>query len=99
MINTIRNLTRLIWLTIPEPSQADHINKIVHIKLLLGFAYAVRHALLLEAGIFNDFENLLPLDMKTSAQEHDMPLPFQIGFRVLSYQRQGNGSWRSMCII
>ena len=82
MTNTIRNLTRLIWLTLPEPSQVDHLNKVVHIKLLLAFAYAVRHELLYEAGQFTDFENLLSIDMKNAHLEDAMPLPYQITFKV-----------------
>jgi predicted membrane chloride channel (bestrophin family) len=84
MNNQIRNLSRLIWITIPEPSRADHIQKINHIKMLLGFAYAVRHALLEEGGLFQDFEKLLPDDMKDSVlYEHAMPLPYQISYRVI----------------
>jgi predicted membrane chloride channel (bestrophin family) len=84
----IRNLTRLIWITIPEVSQTDHNNKIIHIKLLLGFAYATRHALLEESGVFQDFEKLLPEDMK-SGQDFvgPMPVPFQIIYRVF-YRRE-----------
>ena len=83
MGSEIRNLSRLIWITIPEISQTDHNNKITHIKLLLGFAYAARHALLEESGIFQDVEKLLPEDMK-SGQDFvgPMPVPFQIVYRV-----------------
>ena len=85
MNSEIRNLTRLIWVTIPEPSQSDHIQKITHIKMLLGFAYAVRHGLLEDQGLFQDVEKLLPDDMKDSVlYENAMPLPYQIAYRVLS---------------
>jgi predicted membrane chloride channel (bestrophin family) len=84
MGSEIRNLARCIWIMIPEVSQSDHNNKIIHIKLLLGFAYATRHALLEESGVFQDFEKLLPDDMKNS---HNfigaLPLPYQIIYRVL----------------
>jgi len=83
MNNEIRNLTRLIWITIPEPSQTDHLQKIAHIKMLLGFAYAVRHALLEDRGLFQDFEKLLPEELKDSALfENAMLLPYQISFKV-----------------
>lgn len=85
MNNEIRNLSRLIWITIPEPSQIDHIQKVTHIKMLLGFAYAVRHALLEERGFFEDLEKLLPDEMKDSIlYEHAMPLPYQITYKVRS---------------
>jgi putative membrane protein len=85
MASEIRNLSRLIWITVPEASRADHNNKIIHIKLLLGFAYATRHALLEESGVFQDFEKLLPEDMK-SGQDFvgPMAVPFQIIYRVPS---------------
>jgi predicted membrane chloride channel (bestrophin family) len=84
MNSEIRNLTRLIWVTIPEPSQSDHIQKITHIKMLLGFAYAVRHGLLEDHDLFQDVEKLLPEDMKDSVlYENAMPLPYQIAYRVL----------------
>lgn len=83
MITEIRNLSRLIWITLPEATQADRNNKIFQIKLLLGFAYAARHALLEESGVFHDFENLLPADLKAGEElVGTMPLPFRILYRV-----------------
>ena len=83
MNNQVRNLSRLIWITIPEPSQVDHILKINHIKMLLGFTYAVRHALLEEGELFQDLEKLLPDDLKDSVlYEQAMPLPYQISYKV-----------------
>jgi len=83
MCTEIRNLTRVIWITIPETSPTDHNDKIIHIKLLLAFAYATRHALLEQAGIFHDFENLLPDTMKIGQNFIDpMPLPYQIIYKV-----------------
>jgi predicted membrane chloride channel (bestrophin family) len=83
MVTEIRNITRLIWVTLPEITQTDQNNKIIHIKLLLGFAYAARHALLEESGVFQDFENLLPADLKTGHEmAGPMPLPLQIVYRV-----------------
>jgi predicted membrane chloride channel (bestrophin family) len=84
MITEIRNLSRLIWVTLPETTQADHIHKINHIKLLLGFAYATRHALLEEPGVFQDFDKLIPDDMKMDPDHDSMPLPFQISYKVTS---------------
>ena len=51
--------------------------------MLLGFTYAVRHALLEEGGLFQDFEKLLPDDMKDSlVYDQAMPLPYQISYKV-----------------
>lgn len=81
MIAEIRNISRLIWTLVPEPTNADRLNKIIHIKLLLGFMYAVRHALLEEPGLFRDLENLIPNDIEYGLVE-EMPLPYQISYRV-----------------
>jgi predicted membrane chloride channel (bestrophin family) len=82
MITEIRNLTRLIWVTLPETTQAEHLHKINHIKMLLGFAYATRHALLEEPGVFHDFDKLIPDDLKGGPDYDHMPLPYQITYRV-----------------
>lgn len=80
----IRNLSRLIWITLPEENDLDRDQKYIHIKLALGFAYAARHALLEEAGVFQDFEKLIPEDMKMVDYnpEDMMPMPFQIAYKV-----------------
>lgn len=82
MVTEIRNLSRLIWIIVPDTTQLDHDNKIIHIKLLLGFAYACRHALLEESGVFHDFENLIPMDLKRFCAQESMCLPNQILYKV-----------------
>lgn len=82
MVTEIRNLARLLWTIVPEPTQLDHDNKIIHVKLLLGFAYACRHALLEEAGVFQDFENLIPMELKRLRAAESMGLPNQILYKV-----------------
>jgi predicted membrane chloride channel (bestrophin family) len=84
MIAGIRNLCRLIWITVIEDDRNDHIMKCNHIKLALGFAYAARHALLEQSGVFHDFENLIPDDLKVVQDDLGilMPLPYQIAYRV-----------------
>ena len=84
MVTEIRNLSRLIWIIIPETTQLDHDNKIIHVKLLLAFVYACRHALLEEAGVFQDFENLLPMELKIMCSQESVGLPNQILYKVIS---------------
>jgi len=96
MVTEIRNLCRLIWIVVPETTQLEHDNKIIHIKLLLGFAYACRHALLEESGVFQDFENLIPMDLKRHRAQESMCLPNQILYKVWPAGVQGDvGRWRS----
>lgn len=47
---TIRNLSRQIWINVPEKSQQDHIQKMRCIKLLLAFFVATKHHLRHEYG-------------------------------------------------
>lgn len=56
-----RNLARLIWCSIPERTQNDHLEKMRCMKLLLAFAVATKHYLRREYGIdYYDLDYLLP---------------------------------------
>ncbi|KAI8078739.1 Bestrophin, RFP-TM, chloride channel-domain-containing protein [Halteromyces radiatus] len=60
---TIRNLSRQIWINVPENSQEDHIQKMRCIKLLLAFFVATKHHLRHEYGTdYYDLQELLPRD-------------------------------------
>lgn len=56
-----RNLARLIWCSIPERTQSDHLEKMRCMKLLLAFAVATKHHIRKEMGCnYYDLEHLLP---------------------------------------
>ncbi|OBZ81990.1 hypothetical protein A0J61_09961 [Choanephora cucurbitarum] len=56
-----RNLARLVWCSIPERTQNDHLEKMRCMKLLLAFAVATKHYLRRELGIdYYDLDYLLP---------------------------------------
>ncbi|KAI8071541.1 Bestrophin, RFP-TM, chloride channel-domain-containing protein [Gongronella butleri] len=56
-----RNLARLVWLSIPERSQTDHLEKMRCMKLILAFAVATKHQLRHEFGVdYYDLDYLLP---------------------------------------
>ncbi|GAB5593079.1 hypothetical protein Unana1_07979 [Umbelopsis nana] len=56
-----RNLARLIWCSIPERTQSDHLEKMRCMKLLLAFAVATKHHIRREMGCnYYDLEHLLP---------------------------------------
>lgn len=56
-----RNLARLIWCSIPERTQNDHLEKMRCMKLLLAFAVSTKHYLRREYGIdYYDLDYLLP---------------------------------------
>ncbi|KAI7870946.1 Bestrophin, RFP-TM, chloride channel-domain-containing protein [Spinellus fusiger] len=61
VIATIRNLTRQVWINIPEETETDHLEKMRCVKLLLAFMVATKHHLRHEYGIdYYDLEVLLP---------------------------------------
>ncbi|ORX45108.1 UPF0187-domain-containing protein [Hesseltinella vesiculosa] len=56
-----RNLSRLVWLSIPERTQADHLEKMRCMKLILAFAVSTKHHLRGEFGVdYYDLDYLLP---------------------------------------
>ncbi|KAI7868776.1 Bestrophin, RFP-TM, chloride channel-domain-containing protein [Spinellus fusiger] len=59
--SNIRNLSRLVWCSIPERTQNDHLEKMRCMKLLLAFAVATKHHLRKEYGCdYFDLDYLLP---------------------------------------
>ncbi|KAF7730677.1 hypothetical protein EC973_001626 [Apophysomyces ossiformis] len=61
LASNVRNLSRLIWCSIPERTQNDHLEKMRCMKLLLAFAVATKHHLRKEYGIdYFDLDYLLP---------------------------------------
>ncbi|KAI9244502.1 Bestrophin, RFP-TM, chloride channel-domain-containing protein [Sporodiniella umbellata] len=61
LTSNVRNLARLVWVSIPEQSESDHVEKMRCMKLLLAFAIATKHYLRREYGIdYYDLEYLLP---------------------------------------
>ncbi|CAO3633308.1 unnamed protein product [Mucor fragilis] len=61
LASNTRNLARLIWCSIPERTQNDHLEKMRCMKLLLAFAVSTKHYLRREYGIdYYDLDYLLP---------------------------------------
>ncbi|ORZ20683.1 Bestrophin, RFP-TM, chloride channel-domain-containing protein [Absidia repens] len=68
---TIRNLSRQIWINVPENTQQDHIQKMRCIKLLLAFFVATKHHLRHEYGTdYYDLQELLPKDWTPVSVTH-----------------------------
>jgi putative membrane protein len=67
-----RNLARLIWCSIPERTQNDHLEKMRCMKLLLAFAVSTKHYLRRELGIdYYDLDYLLPPNWVPAAADDD----------------------------
>ncbi|KAI7858049.1 Bestrophin, RFP-TM, chloride channel-domain-containing protein [Circinella umbellata] len=61
ILSRSRNLARLIWTSIPERTQNDHLEKMRCMKLLLAFAVATKHQIRNELGCdYYDLDSLLP---------------------------------------
>lgn len=61
LTSNARNLSRLVWLSIPERTQSDHLEKMRCMKLILAFAVATKHHLRHEYGVdYYDLDYLLP---------------------------------------
>lgn len=68
IVTTIRNQARVIWCNIPEKTQADHLEKMRCMKLLLAFAVASKHHIRGEYGTdYYDLDRLLPPNWTPSA--------------------------------
>ncbi|KAI9025023.1 Bestrophin, RFP-TM, chloride channel-domain-containing protein [Phycomyces nitens] len=71
VIATIRNLTRQVWINIPEETDQDHREKMRCIKLILAFMVATKHHLRHEYGIdYYDLEVLLPPNWTPCSVNH-----------------------------
>ncbi|KAI9357816.1 Bestrophin, RFP-TM, chloride channel-domain-containing protein [Pilaira anomala] len=72
LASNTRNLARLIWCSIPERTQNDHLEKMRCMKLLLAFAVATKHYLRREYGIdYYDLDYLLPPHWVPAAASDD----------------------------
>ncbi|CAO3640881.1 unnamed protein product [Cunninghamella echinulata] len=61
LTSNARNLSRLVWLSIPERTQNDHLEKMRCMKLILAFAVSTKHHLRHEYGLdYYDLDYLLP---------------------------------------
>ncbi|KAI8142424.1 Bestrophin, RFP-TM, chloride channel-domain-containing protein [Fennellomyces sp. T-0311] len=68
---TVRNLTRQVWINIPEQTHADHVEKMRCIKLLLAFMVATKHHLRGEYGTdYDDLKELLPAGWQPCSVTH-----------------------------
>ena len=68
---TVRNLTRQVWINIPEQSHADHLEKMRCVKLLLAFMVATKRHLRGEHGTdYDDLKALLPAGWQPCSVTH-----------------------------
>ncbi|GAO47325.1 UPF0187-domain-containing protein [Saitoella complicata NRRL Y-17804] len=60
LTSAVRNCARMVHISIPESSAEDRLEKQRAIKLMISFAYSVKHHLRRQFGVRKDFAHLLP---------------------------------------
>ena len=86
LINTVRNLARTLWVTIKEESYHDRQEKIVTLRLLIGFAIATKLHLRSEA-VNHELVRFLPRQWYEALQSMNHP-PLEIAFWIGDYLQQ-----------
>ena len=93
LINTVRNLSRSIWITIAEQEPTDRQEKIVVLRLLVAFAIATKLHLRSE-NLDPEIADFLPKDYYEKLQTMNNP-PLEIAFWIGDYLQQ---SYEKGCI-
>lgn len=86
LINTVRNLSRSIWIAIAEQEPTDRQEKIVVLRLLVAFAIATKLHLRSEK-LDSEISALLPTDYYKKLQTINNP-PLEIAFWIGDYLQQ-----------
>ena len=86
LINTVRNLSRSIWIAIAEQEPTDRQEKIVVLRLLVAFAIATKLHLRSE-NLDSEIATLLPTNYYKKLQTMNNP-PLEIAFWIGDYLQQ-----------
>jgi putative membrane protein len=86
MVNTVRNLSRSIWVTVQENQTKDRREKIIILRLLVAFAIATKIHLRGEK-LNKDLERLMPRQWFAKLKTMNHP-PLEIAFWIGDYLQQ-----------
>lgn len=86
IVNTIRNLSRQIWVSVDEKTPKDRIDKIDALKLLVAFAVGMKLHLRGEP-INSELEELIPASKFDKLKIMNHP-PLEIAFWISDYLQQ-----------
>jgi putative membrane protein len=86
LINTVRNLSRSLWISIAENEPIDHQKKIAALRLLVAFAIATKLHLRSEA-LNEEIAELMPRGYYEKLQTMNNP-PLEIAFWIGNYLQQ-----------
>jgi ion channel-forming bestrophin family protein len=85
LVNTVRNLTRRIWVFIEETNPSDRAHKVEALKLAVGFAVAMKHHLRQET-LGQELQHWVGDRQETLRDAHNPPL--MIAFWIEDYLQQ-----------
>ncbi|AKG21937.1 bestrophin family protein [Calothrix sp. 336/3] len=83
IVNTIRNLARQIWVSIPDNTPEDKVHKTEALKLLIAFAVSTKLHLRGEA-INEEIAELIPSSKYLTLQNMNNP-PLEVAFWISDY--------------
>lgn len=86
LINTVRNLARMIWVTVDEEQEADRTEKIATLHLLIAFAVATKLHLRGEA-VNEELIEFLPQPWVKKLKTMNNP-PLEVAFWIGDYLQQ-----------
>jgi putative membrane protein len=86
LVNTVRNLARIIWVTVEEKDPKDRHEKIAALRLLVAFAVATKLHLRSEP-IVTELEALMPPDCYEKLKTMNNP-PLEVAFWIGNYFQQ-----------
>jgi putative membrane protein len=86
LINTVRNLSRTIWVTIKENNKSDRLEKIATLRLLIAFAVATKLHLRSET-VNKELSQFLPEKWYETLCTMNHP-PLEIAFWIGDYLQQ-----------
>lgn len=86
IINTTRNLSRNIWVSIQEVTEKDRLAKITYLRLLVAFSVAVKLHLR-SMPVNQELANLMPPIYFEKLKEMNHP-PLEIAFWISDYLQQ-----------
>ncbi|TAF09356.1 MAG: hypothetical protein EAZ77_05350 [Nostocales cyanobacterium] len=86
IVNTVRNLSRQIWVSVDEINTNDKDKKIKALKLLVGFAVATKLHLRGES-VNSELEELIPTSCYLNLKTMNNP-PLEVAFWISDYLQQ-----------
>ncbi|KAK9709207.1 hypothetical protein K7432_009184 [Basidiobolus ranarum] len=95
LATTIRNFNRMIWFFVPQgsPNPVDQTVKSTLMRMLVGFAVAVKHQLREEPGLdYPDLQSLLPSSLTnvsmSKSVRSNQSAPLEVSYMITAYLRQ-----------